>query len=676
MRVDDGEGLSNSVTTERLEVLLNRPPVAVVDSGVESCTDQVIIFSSARSFDPDGDSFQTMWDFGDGNTSLEANPVHSYSNPGTYTARITLDDGFSETPTVQEIPVIIEGSPQARIQSHEFTVCANSPVVFDGSGSSDPNGMIGSYSWDFGDMNTAVGEKTTHLFTRPGTYRVTLTITGSGTGNCPNISQATAMVTVVAAPRARFEVPSVVSPGTAISLDASESETADTITGVSWVIRKNGESYAEMSGMRQSFTPDSPGRYEVELTINTDNDAGCSLNTETRVIHVNASPELVWNLPEQWPQFTPFRLSADGSRDGDGYIETYIWKFNGEEIGRGLTTPLPVLTHGNHIVELIARDNSGVGNSEVRLSGEVFVNPAPVPAFELPGVVYSGEKVRLQADQIADLSDNRLSSSWTVNGAVVASGSGSVSPDTDGSTPERSLSENMSLADDGRTLEFTARAARYEVVLTQDDGLGLANSVKSVSKVLLVGQSRPVRPALPWAIIEGERLSASDLGLPDGYVIVDSGEWGADVMLTVGQDLVAGISDADGLEAAAFWSARDGRLFVGWQPRGAGEAILAVYGFEIPVYERLRASESELSYEVDWNPVNSSVLVRAPGVTRSGADVVRYGWRVVGGEVVAEGAEVRLDVTRGRNEFELVITDDSRIRGGSEITIPVVITVE
>lgn len=676
LRVDDGEGLSNSVTTERLEVLLNRPPVAVVDSGVESCTDQVIIFSSARSFDPDGDSFQTMWDFGDGNTSLEANPVHSYSNPGTYTARIKLDDGFSETPTVQEIPVIIEGSPQARIQSREFTVCANSPVVFDGSDSSDPNGMIGSFSWDFGDMNTAVGEKTTHLFTRPGTYRVTLTITVSGTGNCPNISQATAMVTVVAAPRARFEVPSVVSPGTAISLDASDSETADTITEVLWSIRKNGESYAEMSGMQQSFTPDSPGRYEVELTINTNNDAGCSRNTETRVIHVNASPEVVWNLPAQWPQFTPFRLSADGSQDSDGYIDTYLWMFNGEEIGRGLTASMPVLSNGNHTVELIVRDNSGVENSEVRLAGDVFVNPAPSPSFALPGTVFSGETIRLRADDISDLAGNNLASSWTVNGAVVAGRSGSVSPETDGSSAERSLSENMSLAENGRTLAFTARSARYEIVLTQDDGLGLTNSVKSVSQIVLVRQPEVVRPALPAAIIEGERLRASDLRLPDGYVIVESGEWGADVMLTEGQDLVGGISDADGLEAAAFWSARDARLFVGWQPRGEGEAILSVYGFEIPVYEPLRADESELSFEVAWNPVNSSVLVRAPGVNRSGADVVRHGWRAVGGEVVAEGAEVRLDVTRGRNEFELVITDDRRIRGGSEITILVVITVD
>lgn len=663
LRLDDGEELPNSSVTQRIEVLINQPPVAVVEGPIQSCTDQVIIFSSARSFDPDGDSFRTLWDFGDGNTSLEPNPVHSYDTPGRFTARLTLDDGFSASPTVQEIPVIIEGSPQARIQASEFTVCANSPITFDGSGSTDPNGMIGSYSWDFGDTNSAVGEKTTHLFTRPGTYRVTLTITGSGTGTCPNISQATALVTVVAAPMAQFTVPSVVSPGEAIALDGTDSESADTITEVNWTVRRNGETVTTFTGMRNSFTPQEPGRYEIELAITTDNEAGCSLNSITRVVQVNAPPVASWNLPESWAQHEPFRLSADGSTDADGFIRRYTWLFNGEEIGDGLTTPLPTDTYGTHRVELMVRDNADVANSVVRLSGEVVINPAPEPMFTLPETVFLGETVNIRAAATTDAGGNAVSSVWMVNGEELAPG-------------------DDRLSAGGAVLRFTANEQRYDIELRQDDGLGLSNSVQSVRKVLPVSGFRVPRVALPAVVVAGTVISAANLDLPAGYVVLDSREWGAAQAFTPGEALVGESMPAERVRASQWRASVDGeqgsgRLFVGWQPRGEDSPVLAVFGFEVAVVAPLRADASQLDVRAAFNPVNSSVLVEAPGLNRGSEASVSYGWRRAGsGDLVARGGVARLGVERGVNRFELVITDDITVLGRQELVIPVTITVE
>ncbi len=63
-----------------------------------------------------------------------------------------------------------------------FTYAPTSPltgqsVSFDGSGSSDPDGTITSYAWDFGDGAVASTPKVTHTFTRPGSYAVQLTVT-------------------------------------------------------------------------------------------------------------------------------------------------------------------------------------------------------------------------------------------------------------------------------------------------------------------------------------------------------------------------------------------------------------------------------------------------------------------------------------------------------------------
>jgi len=57
------------------------------------------------------------------------------------------------------------------------TASGERTVTFDGSGSSDPDGPVGSYTWDFGDGSTGSGPTATHSFARAGTYDVKLTVT-------------------------------------------------------------------------------------------------------------------------------------------------------------------------------------------------------------------------------------------------------------------------------------------------------------------------------------------------------------------------------------------------------------------------------------------------------------------------------------------------------------------
>ncbi|MGH3864455.1 PA14 domain-containing protein [Actinokineospora sp.] len=75
---------------------------ADLTKGVEPLTAQ---FSSAGSSDPDGDPLTYQWDFGDGAGSTEANPTHTYSAVGVYTARLTVSAAGDSTPAR---PIVIQ----------------------------------------------------------------------------------------------------------------------------------------------------------------------------------------------------------------------------------------------------------------------------------------------------------------------------------------------------------------------------------------------------------------------------------------------------------------------------------------------------------------------------------------------------------------------------------------
>ncbi|MCK5644914.1 MAG: PKD domain-containing protein, partial [Gammaproteobacteria bacterium] len=73
------------------------------------------------------------------------------------------------------------------------TVMVGETANFDGSGSSDSDGTIESYDWDFGDTNSGTGILTTHSYDTAGTYTVTLTVTDDDDGE----GTATTTVTVL-----------------------------------------------------------------------------------------------------------------------------------------------------------------------------------------------------------------------------------------------------------------------------------------------------------------------------------------------------------------------------------------------------------------------------------------------------------------------------------------------
>ena len=113
----------------------------------------------------------TIWDFGDGNSSTDNSPFHSYQNPGTYIVSLTAFSVDNGCPTTFSSELLILPNPIAAFTPSVLDGCADLNVEFVNE-SIDAN----DFRWDFGD-NTSLSfeENPTHTYTVPGTYTVTLT---------------------------------------------------------------------------------------------------------------------------------------------------------------------------------------------------------------------------------------------------------------------------------------------------------------------------------------------------------------------------------------------------------------------------------------------------------------------------------------------------------------------
>ncbi len=118
-----------------------------------------------------------QWDFGDGASSTDVNPVHTYNNAGQYDVSLVVTDDLNQTGrasvrvTVQEVQ-----TPPVAVISGPKTGVAGDTLSFSGS-DSHGSSPIQRYEWDFGDGQTAVGENVTHIYLQPGDYNVFLTVT-------------------------------------------------------------------------------------------------------------------------------------------------------------------------------------------------------------------------------------------------------------------------------------------------------------------------------------------------------------------------------------------------------------------------------------------------------------------------------------------------------------------
>ena len=180
LTVTDAEGLS---TTDNVTITVNaesnEAPVARATASPLSGTAPLeVSFTGSNSSDDNGVSSYS-WNFKDGGSSNNANPTHTFDDPGTYVVELTvsdengLTDKASVTITVNE-PAQNE-APVAVATANPLNGDAPLNVSFAGGNSTDDKGIT-KYLWDFGNNDRSSAINPSRTFNDPGVYNVTLTV--------------------------------------------------------------------------------------------------------------------------------------------------------------------------------------------------------------------------------------------------------------------------------------------------------------------------------------------------------------------------------------------------------------------------------------------------------------------------------------------------------------------
>jgi len=368
LRVNDGQGLANSIQQQIIRVQVNSAPVAVAEVNRDTvCAGEPVMFDASKSRDNEKDLMRYQWNFGDAITTEGINPIHSFKRGGNYRVRLTVtdDSNLSCNSSVSDLIIHVIDAPVADA-GEDQTVCANTVVQFDGSKSRGGDRLIKSYEWDFGDGEQGGGINPTHVYTRAGIYTVRLMITVPEIGDCENTSESELTVKVIAAPTARFTMNERGCINEVINFDASESIAANSnIVSYEWDFGDGNNG----SGEKVTHRYISHGRYTVKLKIQTDSDQGCNSAEASHVIDINAAPAAaitVFTSNEKPASVKIYRcyrntvlnFSGEKSDDKDGYIKEYLWDFGDGNKAAGVTIQHQYPTIGSYQVRLYVEDNS------------------------------------------------------------------------------------------------------------------------------------------------------------------------------------------------------------------------------------------------------------------------------------------------------------------------------
>jgi PKD repeat protein len=351
-------------------------------------------------------------------------PGQKQGNPVQYYVEAFDNAGNSaETSTFSYIVIIPNNLPTADFSVSPSPAYVDETVNFDGSASSDSDGNVLNYFWDFGDETYAQGETATHVYDQSGEYTVSLKVTDNrgGTGT------TTKTVTVENRPppeepnnkpvAAFTESPEPVYATETVTFDASESYDSDgAIVSYSW----NFGDGTAATGKTVTHVYVDYGSYGVELTV-TDNDGATDSTTAAKTILNNSPVASFTQASDEVIIGEEDSFNASESYDVDGTIVSYSWNFGDGTTATGVTAVHAYTNSGVCTVTLTVTDDNGATDSVT--STITVTNQAPIASFTANTTeIIQNQGIRFDASESYDVDGTIVSYSWNFGDGTTTTG--------------------------------------------------------------------------------------------------------------------------------------------------------------------------------------------------------------------------------------------------------------
>ncbi|MGC9025467.1 MAG: PKD domain-containing protein, partial [Chloroflexia bacterium] len=301
------------------QVVVGNAPVAGFESNSPVCLDAPMVFTNTTTGTP---PISYEWSFGDGGTSTETNPIHTYTAAATYTVILTASNVFGTDAYSAEVEVLPRPSAA-------FTYTTSGLVVTFTNASQNAT----SYLWDFGDGITSTLSNPVHTYASGGTYTVTLTATGPcGRDTAVQVVRISLCVEPSGADFT-FAPPTPL-VGEVVTFTGTVVTGTEPLTW-EWAFGDGGVG----SGNPAAHTYTAPGDYTVVMTVTNE----CGQDTATYVVHVAAACEPPSGADFTWTPITPTvgqSVTFTGTVASGTAPFTYTWAFGDGGVGSG-----PVVNH-------------------------------------------------------------------------------------------------------------------------------------------------------------------------------------------------------------------------------------------------------------------------------------------------------------------------------------------
>jgi len=368
---------------------VNQPPVASFTYEPTDPETIDIIYFNSTSTDSDGTIVNWTWDFDDGSYGYGEQVTHQYNDDGSYEVELTVtdDDGATDN-DIQTVSV--SNTPPVADFNFEPTDPTTSETIYFNSTSTDYDGTIVNWTWDFDDGIFGYGEQVTHQYGDNGAYDVELTVTDDDGATDSDTQE----VNVDNIPPVAVDDDAQTPEDTSVVIDVVDNDydvdgevdptTVDIIDDVN-----HGETSINPSTGEVTYTPDPDYHGSDSFTYTVDDDDGGTSNEADVDIIVNSvnDPPVAVDDSASTPENTPVLvdvLSNDFDIDNEidettvTIVDDAIHGDTSVDPNNGVVTYTPDEDfHGSDSFTYTVKDEDGAKSNKAIVEVNVLGNLPP-----------------------------------------------------------------------------------------------------------------------------------------------------------------------------------------------------------------------------------------------------------------------------------------------------------